>query len=511
MSPFTIRALAERSAAVRGEAIAVTDDEGSVTFGELYRRSCAAADAIRGLGAERGDRVGVCMAKGLDQVVVVLGVLFADAVVVPILPGLKPDNVAHIGRDSAMKAVVTDAGRAAEAAGAGDDVAVVMASDVTRPAAGPTTYRSRSIGSDVAAIIYSSGSTGRPKGIVISHRNLVDGARIVAGYLGTRADDQIAGVLSLNFDYGLNQLWQSLLTGATLHLHQFVFPADLFRFLAERRVTVLPVMPVLVTRMFDPRLMRNLPDVDLSAVRTITSSGGAVSPRMTDELTRAFPAADIVLMYGLTEAFRSTWLPPAERAARPTSIGVAIPDVEVLVLDEDLREVPPGVPGQLVHRGGCVAKGYWNAPEATRATFRRLDRFPGETVVFSGDVVTRDEAGFLYFVGRADAMIKTMGFRVSPTEVEEVALRFDGVSACVAFGVANVEVGEDVALAYTARPGHDAGGFRRFLQEGLPTHMVPRHVLEDEAFPATGNEGKIDRQAVVARGRERIAAAGRGG
>jgi acyl-CoA synthetase (AMP-forming)/AMP-acid ligase II len=219
---------------------------------------------------------------------------------------------------------------------------------------------------------------------MIMHRNLCDGARIVSRYLGTSMGDRMGGVLALNFDYGLNQLWQSLLTGATLCLHELVFPASLFRFLAEERITMLPVMPVIITRMSDPRLLRQRPDADLSSVRVVCTSGGAVSSRMLDQVSTTFPNAEMFLMYGLTEAFRSTYLEPDQLAARPGSIGRAIPDVEILVLDDELRAVAPGEPGELVHRGGCVAKGYWNAPGETAKRFRSLPQYPGETLVFSG-------------------------------------------------------------------------------------------------------------------------------
>ncbi len=255
-------------------------------------------------------------------------------------------------------------------------------------------------------------------------------------------------------------------------------------------------MPVIVTRMFDPRLLREWPTEDLCAIRCVSSSGGAVSHRMIENLTRAFPAAGIFLMYGLTEAFRSTCLEPDQLARRPTSIGRAIPDVEILVLDEQGREVGPNEPGELVHRGGCIAKGYWGAPEETAKRFRTLPAYPGETVVFSGDMVTRDEEGYLYFVGRRDAMIKTSGFRVSPTEVEEVAARFPGIDACVAVGVPNVDIGEDIALVYALGAPVDAAELRRFLSNELPTHMVPHHLVPRPSLPATGNQGKIDRQRV---------------
>jgi amino acid adenylation domain-containing protein len=495
---FTVHALVHGGAESFGAKDAVREDGRSLSFAELRDAAVRTAATLRANGLGRGDRVGICMAKSADQVVAILGVLLADAIVVPILPGLRRANIAHIVTDAGMRLAITDEVRAAELAQATPQLALVRGTGF----ADPTPHRTgplaqQAIGEDLAAIIYSSGSTGRPKGIMVTHRNLWHGAHIVARYLGTNAEDRIGCVLSLNFDYGLNQLWQALLTGATLCLHTLVFPKSLFRFLAEERITVLPVMPVIVTRMFDPRLLRERPDVDLSSVRSVCTSGGAVSGRMIEHLTSTFPGADVCLMYGLTEAFRSTYLEPDQLAVRPGSIGRAVPDVEILVLDDELREVAPGERGELVHRGGCVAKGYWNAPEETARRFRTLPRYPGETLVFSGDIVTRDAEGYLYFVGRRDTMIKTSGFRVSPTEVEDVATRFPGVAACVALGVPNIEIGADIALVYTATQHVDEDAYLRFLRDELPRHMVPRHLFAAASLPPTGNEGKIDRQRVA--------------
>src|SRR4029453_12708457 len=299
------------------------------------------------------------------------------------------------------------------------------------------------------------------------------GARIVASYLGTKAPDRIAGVLSLNFDYGLNQLWQTLYVGSSLYLHDLIFPRDLFRLLAAQRVTALPVIPVIITRMFDPQLPGPEDDLDFSALRYVCTTGGPVTARMLDQLRKTFPGSDIVLMYGLTEAFRSSWLPPDQVPIRPTSIGKGIPEDELYVLDEQGRDCPPGVAGQLVHRGGCVAKGYWNAPKATAERFRQIDRFHGETVVFSGDLVRRDEEGYLYFLARMDSMIKTYGFRVSPTEIEEHARRFNGVLDAVAFGVDNPEIGQDIAVVYTTtdRAPRASDALTDHFLAGMPHHM----------------------------------------
>ncbi|MFL6164574.1 MAG: AMP-binding protein [Jatrophihabitantaceae bacterium] len=510
---FSITALVEEAADRFGAKTAITDGQATLSFSELQSAASRTALALRQHGLQRGDRVGICMAKTVDQAIAILGVALADAIIVPILPRLKRESIQHIVSDVGMRLAITDAARAGEVRGAAAELPLLYGQDCS---ADPALILPRlretaagelpkaSIGSDVAAVIYSSGSTGRPKGIMVSHRNITDGARITAAYLGTSDTDRIGSLLSLNFDYGLNQLWQSLLTGAQLCLHELMFPADCFNFLAEQRITALPVMPVLITRMFDPRLLRSQPTVDLSAIRYLSSSGGPVSQRMLDNLAATFPMARTFLMYGLTEAFRSSYLDPAELRRRPNSIGRAIPEVEILVLDDQLREVAPGEHGQLVHRGGCITKGYWNAPVETAQRFGALPEYPGETVVFSGDIVYRDSDGYLYFVGRRDAMIKTSGFRVSPTEVEEIAIQFPGVHGCAAVGVANVEVGQDIALLYVAAAPVDEPAYRRFLADRLPRHMVPRYLLAEDSLPATGNQGKIDRQELAERAASRL-------
>ena len=496
---------------------AVFSGGASLTFRQLHAEAVAAAQALASLGVSPGDRVGICMQKTLDQVVAILGVLWANAIFVPIHPVLHAEQIGHMVDDCDMKLLIMDATRIAEVRDAAHGRIVVGHGPAEQEIPSLKELRQqcqnasvffRAKPEDTAAIIYSSGSTGRPKGIVISHGNLADGARIVASYLGTKATDRIAGVLSLNFDHGLNQLWQTLYTGSSLYLHDLIFPRDLFRLLATKRITALPLMPVIITRMFDPQLPGPEADLDFSALRYVSTTGGAVTARMLDQLQRTFPGTDIVLMYGLTEAFRSSWLPPDQLSARPTSIGKAIPEVKLYVLDDQGQDCAPGVPGQLVHRGGCVAKGYWNAPEATTERFRQIDRFPGETVVFSGDLVKRDEEGYLYFLARMDSMIKTYGFRVSPTEIEEHARRFDRLCDAVAFGIDNPEIGQDIAVVYatTDRTPLASDALADHFRVGMPHHMVPRWFVHMEAFPATGNGGKVDRALARRLSMEKIAA-----
>ncbi len=498
------------------DKMAIVSAERSATFSQLYEEALATAECLRGIGVEAGDRVGICMEKTLDQVSVILGVLCANAVVVPILPRLKQPNVRHIIENSGMMALVTDSERMGEVVEFGDLTRLIIGHGqleqdwpnlpYMRRFIRPQMFFDR-ISNDNAAIIYSSGSTGRPKGILISHRNLADGADIVAQYLGTNQDDRIACILSFNFDYGLNQIWQTLRTGATLYLHNLALPNDLFALLAVEQITALPVMPVIITKMFDKRLKLATGQRDFSSLRYVCSTGGRLSDDMLRDLKTTFPGAKIYSMFGLTEAFRSTYLDPLKIDSHPTSIGKAIPDNQVFVMDENGDECPHVV-GELVHRGATVTKGYWRDPESTAKVFRSHPRFPGETLVFSGDKVRKDEEGYLYFVARGDEMIKTKGFRVSPTEVEVEVVRHPEIVDAVAFAVSNIAIGEDVACAYTTvtRQPISEQILKQYLKANLPSHMVPAYLMHFDSFPITGNAGKLDRKSIKEAAFERLRA-----
>lgn len=504
----SIPAFLERTAARFPDKDALISRTGSMSFQQLRKEAIATAEALRELGIKPGDRVGVCMEKSIDQACVILGVLYANAVLVPILPRLKQANIAHIISNSGMAGLVTDSSRVAEVQEFTKETKLIVGHGEIEEEWPNIAYMRRHIsgadffdriGTDNAAIIYSSGSTGRPKGILISHRNLADGAEIVTSYLGTNENDRICSILSFNFDYGLNQIWQSALKGATLYLHDLALPNDLFALLAEERITGLPVMPVIITQMFVKNLYTPNPDHDFSDLRYVCSTGGRLSEKMIQNLRTAFPQTKIYSMFGLTEAFRSTYLDPHALDSRPASVGKAIPDTQILVLRQNGEECEANEIGELVQRGATVAKGYWRDPENTAKVFRTHPEYPGETLVYSGDYVTRDEEGYLYFVSRRDEMIKTRGFRVSPTEVESEVVTHPNIQSAVAFGAVNLDVGEDIVCSYTTSDAKPLGErqLQQYLKGILPRHMVPAYLVHFEAFPITGSGGKIDRKTVI--------------
>ncbi len=486
------------------DKIAIYDKNEKLTFNELNEHALSTAELLLTIGIKPGDRVGICMAKSSEQVISILATLYSNAIFVPILPSLKEDSISHIVNDSGMKAIICDEIRLNEVSKFNKTLEILIgnksenANYINIPTARQKTKNNiefNRLGSDIAAIIYSSGSTGRPKGIMVTHRNLSDGAKIVSSYLGTNSEDRIASILSFNFDYGLNQLWQCLYTGASLHLHDFFLPNECFNFLVREKITALPLMPAIISLLFDKKLGRNTNKYDFSNIRYVCSSGGRISPEMLNNISINFKSAKFYSMYGLTEAFRSTYLPPEQLNIRPNSIGKAIPDVDILIFDENGNECKVGEVGELVHRGGCITKGYWNDPIKTSERFRHHSNYPGEILVYSGDLAFKDSEGFITFVNRKDGMLKSNGIRISPTEVEETIEKHSNINIAIAFGIENVDIGHDIIVAYTTfdNLSIDENDLNRFLNLNMARHMIPKYLVRLESMPITGNQGKIDR------------------
>lgn len=507
-----------------GEAI--VDGDRRVDYRTLDADTTRWAAALVDAGVARLDRVGVFFEKTYEEVVAMIAASKAGGVFVPIHAQLFPAQVAHILSDCRPAAIVTSRERIANLAEVlpGSSVRVVASIDGfdeglpgircvdlrTVPADATTDVGDRNIGRDLACILYTSGSTGRPKGVMLSHDNLLAGSRIVSTYLRIGPEERILSVLPFSFDYGLNQLLTALEHGATLILLRFRFPHEVVQAIVRERATGLAGVPPFWTLFVQPTSSAR--KHDLSCLRYITNSGGAVPRPLLDALRETLPETDVVLMYGLTEAFRSTYLPPDELDRRPGSMGKAIPDTEVFVLGDDGTRCGPGEVGELVHRGPTVSMGYWGNPEATERVIRPNplaipETGDAEPVCFSGDLVKLDEDGFLYFVGRRDATIKSAGHRISPTEVEEVLVAIDGVQQAAAVGVPDDVLGHAVVAVLTLKDGAtvEAAAVVEHCARHMPRYMVPRRVEILDGLPKTPN-GKIDYPTL----RERVVASATG-
>jgi acyl-CoA ligase (AMP-forming) (exosortase A-associated) len=492
---------------------ALTYGDATRSYAELWDTVARFAAGLADLGVGRDDRVAVFLEKRLETVESVFGISAAGGVFVPINPLLKPQQVAYILDNCGVRVLVTTAARLAllaralEACPTVERVVVVDDDDSRDGGAGvplhswndvishePVLAPRPRVDLDMAAILYTSGSTGLPKGVVLTHRNLIVGAESVSHYIGNTSDDVILSALPLSFDAGFSQLTTAFNVGAHVVLMNYLMAGDVVRLCERHGVTGLTCVPPLWIQI----AQQTWPKEAGGRLRYFANTGGRMPKTTLDQLRALFPKARPFLMYGLTEAFRSTYLDPSEVDRRPDSIGKAIPNAEILVVGPDGTLCDPGEEGELVHRGPLVALGYWDDPERTAERFRPAPghdapwRAP-EMAVWSGDTVVRDEEGFLYFVGRADEMIKTSGYRVSPTEVEEAAYATGLVRDAVALGMDDPGLGQKVALVVTAVDGELAaedviGALRR----DLPLYMVPAIVEVRDEIPRSPN-GKFDR------------------
>ena len=434
------------------------------TYAQLAVLASRFAHGLIAAGLERQERVAVYLPKRVETVATIFGATLAGTVFVPVNPLLKPPQVGHILRDCAVRVLVTTAQRLVELA---DELAacpdlrllvVLDGQDSELPSrasrvgwdeflASGSGHAHRVIDTDIAAILYTSGSTGKPKGVVLSHRNMVTGASSVAQYLENRADDRLLAVLPFSFDYGFSQLSTAFHVGASVVLMDYLFPRDVLKLVVSERITGLAAVPPVWIQMADLEWPASVTE----HLRYFTNSGGAMPTATLARLRAAWPKTRPFLMYGLTEAFRATYLPPDEVDRRPESMGKAIPNTEVMVVRPDGTLCDPDEPGELVQRGSLVALGYWNDPAKTAERFKPAPGQPKELpltemAVWSGDTVRMDKDGFLYFIGRKDEMIKTSGYRVSPTEVEEVAYASGMVGDAVAVGAPHPDLGQAIVL-----------------------------------------------------------------
>lgn len=468
----------------------------------LYHQSYCLSLRLEKAGIGKGDVVGIYIPHSLGQVIALFAISMRGAVFTIVNPHLVQDQVKHQVQDASLKAIIgsTDlldplldffANRQMHVEPIDPTGEGIADSAVEID---PGTPLTNNIPADISNYIYTSGSTGLAKGVVVPHRTLLDGARIVSGYLGITAEDNILGILPFSFDYGLNQLMSCVYTGARITLHQFIFPKDLIDILISEKITGMAVVPSVWPKLLKPGLKK---DNEFEHLRYVTTAGGFHSPELLQNVSKFFSHSDIIVMYGLTESFRSTYLPFAEMAKRPGSIGKAVPEVELLVLDADGKRCKPGDKGELVHRGAFVTYGYLNNPELNEKKFIRLNMGTNgclaETAVRSGDLVSMDEDGYIYFHGRLDMQIKSSGYRISPDEVAQAVLSTPGLSQAVVFGLPDEALGEAIHVAYETYNAEDVEiiEIKRHAKTSLASYAIPHHYHFYEKIPLNPN-GKVD-------------------
>ncbi|MDP2561303.1 acyl-CoA ligase (AMP-forming), exosortase A system-associated [Psychrobium sp. 1_MG-2023] len=480
-----------------------------VSYQQLDQKVQACRQGMCALQLPPLTRIAVFLPKTIDAVVAIFGASAAGFTFVPINHVLKPPQVEHIITDCEVKVLITNKQRWKQLLDAGINIqplTTVVLTDLppdesqhgllswqTLQSHSTSHITAPVTGNDMVAILYTSGSTGAAKGVVLSHQNILCGARSVAQYLENSQDDVILALLPLSFDYGLSQLTTAFYVGAHCVLMDYLLPNDVIQVIQNYRVTGLAGVPPLWAQL----MKANWPKGSDSSLRYWTNSGGAMPEALLLKLRTTFKQASPYLMYGLTEAFRSTYLPPELIDTHQNSIGKAIPNAEVMVINEQGKIAKDGELGELVHRGPLVSLGYWNAPEKTHARFKQINSNHAlslpEYAVFSGDWVHRDRDGFMYFVGRKDDMIKSSGYRISPSEIEEVIYKHPLIIEAAALGVPHPELGQGLIIIYKSVDDENIdsqlvkdckGSLANFMQ---PLHYIQLHELAHNA------NGKIDR------------------
>lgn len=506
----TARRLPDKEALVHGTQ--------RLTYAEVAQRTASLALGLRNCGLKQGDRLGVYLDSSIPQVLSLMGISQAGGVFVTLNTLLVDEQVVHIANDCQMKGLITTAGKLWSLGSAIKNISslefIVVVADREPPPKSPTTYDfeqlcnleppsnllERASEQDLAALIYTSGSTGKPKGVMLNHAQIMAGSSIVCEYLKITESDRILAVLPFSFDAGLNQLITAFQQGSTLVLISFTFAREIVQTLIKEKITALAGVPTLWGLMVQPR--SSMAKHQFPHLRYITNTGGKMPQNVLAALREYLPETEIFLMYGLTEAFRSTYLPPEQLDVRPTSIGKAIPNTEILVISDRGRLCQPGEIGELVHRGPTVSLGYWGQPELTA---QRLKQHPfqppelgdAEKVCYSGDLVTLDEEGFIYFVARRDATIKSSGFRISPTEVEEVLMASNKLQAAAVIGVPDDLLGQAVKAFVVENESTQLNikSLLKFCSEKLPRYAIPKQVEVLDRLPQT-TSGKVDYPAL---------------
>lgn len=487
-----------------------------LTYSDLWQQSQCLAEALRGKGVERGDRVVVFLENDWPCVVALYGILLADAVFVIVNPQTKADKLAYIINDCAAKILITShelqhcvqTARPATpqirhiivtdlATNENTDpclsrfqtllATAVVASDVPAP--------SHTISRDLCALIYTSGSTGQPKGVMHTHQSMLFALGSLVEYLGITASDRIMCVLPLAFDYGLYQLLMTVQAGATLILERsFAYPAQIFKIMAAEKATIFPGVPTVFAMLLATHERQPL---SFPTIRSVTNTAAALPADFNTRLRAIFPHAALFRMYGLTECKRVSYLPPADIDRKPNSVGIAIPGTEVLVLDTQGHPVPPGVPGTLYVRGAHIMAGYWNQPEKT-AHMLKPGPTPGELMLCTHDLFIQDAEGYLTFVGRSDDIIKSRGEKVSPLEVEAVIHKIPGVHEVAVMGTPDAVLGEAVCafISVNADISLVEAQIKKICGQHLEGFMVPSRVIILPALPKSAN-GKIDKKTLA--------------
>lgn len=497
----------ESSAIAYTEKIAVSFSGNNYTFLDIQQQSDILASYLQKQGIQRGDRIVLLLGNTIETVISFWAILKAGAIVIPVGTELKPNKIDYILKDSGAVVLITNdiialLNKTLLLESTLNEILVVEKSDeLSNPKFkdyqtildndyGPK-QASKLISKDLAAIIYTSGSTGEPKGVMLSHENMIAATNSLNTYLGYQHEDKVLCALPLSFDYGLYQMIMSISTGAQLVLEkEFTWPIFLLKKITKEQITIVPAVPTMVMLLHEQNKKYQY---DLSSVRAVTNTGAALTKTNIQMVKELFPKTSIFSMYGLTECKRCTYLPPSEIDSKPESVGIAIPNTELWLVDEHNQKImTPNTVGQLVIRGATVMQGYWKKPKKTAEKLRE-GIYPNEKVLYTGDYCTQDADGYLYFKGRMDQMINSRGIKVSPKEVEDFIGSIPEINAVVITGVPHKDYGEALFAFVVLDEGKTITKEEvlKLCTKELEVYKVPEYLRFIKSIPKTPN-GKFN-------------------
>lgn len=529
MSIFLLHHLILAQAQSRPLSKAIIHKNKSVNYQQLADSIFILSQFLIKIGARRSSHVAIYLPKTIETITTFFASSATGAVFIPINPILKTEQVQHILNDCNAQVLITSCNRlklltdklqqcahiktiiltdkpSTPLNNKLNNINILYLEDIinneakaSKPLSQTLKLQQTGIDTDIAAIFYTSGSTGKPKGIMLSHRNLIAGAQSVSQYLNNTSEDKILAVLPFSFDYGFSQLTTAFFAGASVVLMEYLFPKDVIKAVEKYQITGLAAVPSLWIQ------LASLTWPSPCSLRYFTNSGGTLPVETLNTLQTSLPHSAPYLMYGLTEAFRSTYVPPESISTHKDSIGIAIPNAEVLVLREDGSKCADNEPGELVHRGALVSQGYWNAQKQTARHFKAYtpqNCTHTETVVWSGDIVRRAEDNYLYFISRKDDMIKTSGYRVSPTEIEDIIYQSGIVKEGIALGITHPVLGQAIIVVFTPTDSSlkdlksETTQLDNYCKKHLPNYMHPSNFFIKSTLPRNQNE-KIDRKLLM--------------
>lgn len=507
---FTIYDLLNHANDYSPENVAVVDGLENYTYRNIKTDADKLAGKLIEIGVRKGNRVVINMQKSVFEIIATFAIAKLGAVFININPGWSTSQLHYVIKDSDASVLISDRTLKKHKKIISAINQIVIIEDIGIIRNNIQHFENckehselcerypNPLSVDLATLMYTSGSTGLPKGVMLTNLNLLEGARIVSTYLNITSSDKILGLVPMSFDYGLNQLLSIFLVQGIIVLQRVNLVSEIAATIIKFQLTgiaaVYPTWIQLSKYLISAKLT-------LSSVRYITNTGGRIPKTTLITLPKLFPKAKIYLMYGLTEAFRATYLKPELFEKKMGSIGRSVPNNEVFVIN-DTGLCEPGEEGELIQRGVLLSKGYWKNKEKTDAVIKKCNQLYNiigdEKVLFTGDTVKYDEDGDIWFVGRKDGLIKCSGHRISPDEVEEIIYNTGKVKEVVAFGVADDELGEVVNVALTwANKNMTIDDFIKTCRGIMPTYMVPGNITVWENELLKTPNGKIDRLHIV--------------